>query len=519
METAIRWSPSSTTQEQRFLYVDVIGKSFKLCRVTSVKGNELEYDVLSTHVRVPGFRAFDWSTADESLIAVGQSSGEVNILRMEGNSNESWSFPLRNQRYCNAVAFSKHGLLAGGLDKVRNDVCLNVWDVRHRINTGSSRGTLASDRQGAEPLRKLSSDPITSIKFFRNQPDTLVAGVKGQFLKLFDLRDNSSQAFLTFPTKCVHNTAIDWLDENYFASCSSTADATVCIWDRRMGPRLTVSSTNPEAAQIGPSLSLGNAIQNGSIWSLRFSKTKRGGLGVLSSNGQFKMFDIAKEYLSLESRHSTDETLGQGASTSYPEHIYTKNVRDIRHPYNHQIRGYKKPLRVVSFDFLNMSRSNEPTAVTLLGNGKVEFATVQSSAPPTRLSSQNVLVRGVPFSDRDFKTVNPRPLREKTSEIIQSLRKSAKALAIQNGSAEEQENKCLSSRENREDALFLGSVKPKLRAADALTYLNMSQARCREGYLFDCEKNKRIVSDDPDLQEFWNWVRRKLQIIPVFDPS
>lgn len=107
---------------------------------------------------------------------------------MDGNSNESWSFPLRNQRYCNAVAFSSHGLLAGGLDKVRNDVCLNVWDVNHRIMTGSSRGTLASDRQGAEPLRKLSSDPITSIKFFREQPDTLVAGVKGQFLKLFDLR-------------------------------------------------------------------------------------------------------------------------------------------------------------------------------------------------------------------------------------------------------------------------------------------------------------------------------------------
>jgi WD40 repeat protein len=188
METAIRWSPSSTTKEQRFLYVDVIGKSFKLCRVTSVKGNDLEYDVLSTHIRVPGFRAFDWSAADESLIAVGQSSGEVNILRMDGNSNESWSFPLRNQRYCNAVAFSSHGLLAGGLDKVRNDVCLNVWDVNHRIMTGSSRGTLASDRQGAEPLRKLSSDPITSIKFFREQPDTLVAGVKGQFLKLFDLR-------------------------------------------------------------------------------------------------------------------------------------------------------------------------------------------------------------------------------------------------------------------------------------------------------------------------------------------
>lgn len=193
METAIRWSPYSTTREQRFLYVDVTGKSLRLCRVDSFDGRKvLDYEVLSTHLKVPGFRAFDWSTADESLIAVGQSSGEVTLLRMdEDSSSESWSFPIRNQRYCNAVAFSAHGLLAGGLDKVRNDVCLNVWDVNHRIMAGSSRGALAADRQAVEPLRKLSSDPITSIKFFRDQPDTLIAGVKGQFLKLFDLRGTS----------------------------------------------------------------------------------------------------------------------------------------------------------------------------------------------------------------------------------------------------------------------------------------------------------------------------------------
>jgi WD40 repeat protein len=189
METAIRWSPSSTAREQRFLYVDVTGKSFRLCQVTGFDGRNVDYEVLSTHLKVPGFRAFDWSTTDESLIAVGQSSGEVTLLRMDGDSSESWSFPIRNQRYCNAVAFSSHGLLAGGLDKVRNDFCLNIWDVHHRLAVRHTRGSLAADRQASEPLRKLaSSEPITSIKFFRDQPDTLVAGVKGQFLKLYDLR-------------------------------------------------------------------------------------------------------------------------------------------------------------------------------------------------------------------------------------------------------------------------------------------------------------------------------------------
>lgn len=191
MEAAIRWSPSSTTTEQRFLLADVTGKSFRLCRVTAFDGKNIEHEVLSTHTKVPSFRAFDWSPVDESLVAVGQSSGDATILRMGmggesgSESQETFSFPIRSQRYCNAVAFSSHGLLAAGLDRVRNDFCLNIWDVNQRLAMRGTKGF-------AEPLRKLaSSEPITSIKFFRDQPDTLVAGVKGQFVRIYDLRGAS----------------------------------------------------------------------------------------------------------------------------------------------------------------------------------------------------------------------------------------------------------------------------------------------------------------------------------------
>jgi WD40 repeat protein len=183
MESAIRWSPSSTPAEQRFLTVDVTGKSFRLCKVTGFDGQKLRHEVLSTLTDVPLFRAFDWSTSNENLIAVGQSSGEATILRLDADAKESLSFPVRNQRYCNAVAFSTHGLVASGLDRVRNDFCLNIWDVNQRLApAGGSKGF-------PEPLRKLaSSEPITSIKFFRDQPDTLVTGVKGQFVRIYDLR-------------------------------------------------------------------------------------------------------------------------------------------------------------------------------------------------------------------------------------------------------------------------------------------------------------------------------------------
>lgn len=192
METAIRWSPSSALDDQRFLYVDVAGRSLKHCKVASSShGPKLTYNVLDSRSDVPAFRAFDWSPADEGLVAVGQSSGEATVLRMNEDAQNTIVFPARNQRYCNTVAFNTEGLLAAGLDKVRNDFCLNIWDLNQRVplGRGGTRG-FGSDRQPVvEPLRKLaSSESITSVKFFKGQPEMLVAGVKGQFVRIYDLR-------------------------------------------------------------------------------------------------------------------------------------------------------------------------------------------------------------------------------------------------------------------------------------------------------------------------------------------
>ena len=85
MESAIRWSPSSTAAEQRFLSVDVTGKAFRLCRVTGFDGKNVRHEVVSTLTNTPPFRAFDWSTSNENLISVGQSSGEATILRLDAD--------------------------------------------------------------------------------------------------------------------------------------------------------------------------------------------------------------------------------------------------------------------------------------------------------------------------------------------------------------------------------------------------------------------------------------------------
>ncbi|KAL4962321.1 uncharacterized protein BDV14DRAFT_109822 [Aspergillus stella-maris] len=517
MDRAIRWSPSSSPTNQRFLLADVAGQQFRLCNVTSVHPTtkSLTYDVLSTHIKVPSFRAFDWSPLDESLVAVGQSSGDATILRIpegEAESKEVYNFPAKTQRYCNAVAFSSHGLLAAGLDRVRNDQCLHIWDVHSRLSTRAGRG------YHVEPLRKLGSEPITSVKFFRDQPEVLVVGVKGpqqQLVRIVDLREQPQTTFLQFSTSCVHNLAIDWLDENYIASGPSGMDSTVCIWDRRVGARLSAATPGFETnGQSEPAIQFdGVKSDKASIWSLRFSKTKRGCLGVLSSNGHFKAYNVAKEYVAEEFRSPMDRTLGENSISTYPEPIYTKAVCDILSPFDHPSRGCKESERVVSFDFLNISNEHEPSAVTLAADNQIKIVSVKPPAPQVRLSSQGMLVCGKPDEASDFKSL--RPLGTRGSSIGQlakvlresTLQRQDKLKATNKKDIAQDKPAHLSSREERERLLFAG-VPGRMTVKEALTLLTVNMRRCKEGYLFNETRNKQILADDPSLQEFWDWIER-----------
>ena len=224
MESAIRWYQNSTSNDQRFLLVDVSGRSLKLCKLNSIDKGVVQYDTLFSNSKVPAFRAFDLSPNDSSMVAVGQSSGEVTVLRLDekGSHNITFSLPIRNQRYCNAVAFSSNNLLAAGLDKVRNDFCLNVWDVTQQAAIQSGTSGENTENRGSEPLRRLaSSEPITSLKFFADQPQTLVAGVKGQFIRLYDLRGMSNkEASLYSSTEYSHRTTWKPFSTVRYSICS-----------------------------------------------------------------------------------------------------------------------------------------------------------------------------------------------------------------------------------------------------------------------------------------------------------
>lgn len=325
-------------------------------------------------------------------------------------------------------------------------------------------------------------------------------------------------------TRCVHNLAIDWLDENYIASCQPTNESTICVWDRRVGARLVSpslgsSASSPDSNQSAAALQFKNVFDaKSTIWSLRFSKTNRGHLGALSSTGHLKTFEIAKDYQSEEYRASIDETFGQGAFKNYPEPVFTRRIRDVCLPFDHPTRGCEEKDRVVTFDFLNLSMSPQPSAITLDGHGQPRIVTARPPPARVSLSSQGVLACSIPSGDSDITTIYPLSDSESPiADLVVGIRDRVLSSSTDPSSAADKKSTTsralnsdpVSSRELREQALSLGTSGTLLTAQEALTLCTLAQARCREGYRFDAARNWSIVADDPALQDLWTWIERE----------
>ena len=80
------------------------------------------------------------------------------------------------------------------------------------------------------------------------------------------------------------------------------------------------------------------------------------------------------------------------------------------------------------------------------------------------------------------------------------------------------EKKILSSRERHEKSHYV-LLKSFISANTAYAMLNaLMLQRCRKRYLFDCEKNREILIDDPWLQDVWLWIEGSLDCVASIVP-
>jgi len=193
-EPLIRWSPNPSRDE--FMKIDL---NYRVVQIYQATGHALpghfDFRPTAKHNEFPSLSAVDWSPAIPGLVAVGNSRGEINLLRVDDDSNDVLTLPLKQPRACQSVAFNTTGLLAVGLDRVRNDSCLQIWDVNERLMgwDPKRKGWGGVPVATLEPRKLEASVSVTSIRFFEDQPQTLVVGIKNQWVRIHDLRGMSGR--------------------------------------------------------------------------------------------------------------------------------------------------------------------------------------------------------------------------------------------------------------------------------------------------------------------------------------
>lgn len=458
MEAAIRFNQNSLPGvEQLFLKVDVAGRSFHLNRIQEVKKGKVRYDVTDSATKIPSFRAFDWHPTIPTLVAFGQPSGDAGFADLARNEI-TLTLPAKNQRPCNAVALNTTNILAVGLDRIRADSCLNIWDINQRLTAPEKASSPLGSSQIA-PLHGLASgDSITSLKFFQDQPKLLAAGIKNHSVRLYDLRDQSSASgyALQFATRCVNNLAIDPVDENYFASCFPSAITQIMLWDRRMVSRASMAqrgfgqATNQHSQPLEPALEMHDVIdQPGTIWALRFSKTNRGCLGALSSSGQVRIMDFGREYAVSE----------ESAALSRPWDHLPPQALSLSRAHSATNAFFNPPAmqemeRVVSFDFTTSeTKAQRPKIITLTLDGQVLVQNLGAEPRPNHiLCGSKPILAGC----------DDRPDHQRRLEHLQ-----------------------------------------KLLLEDA----DKQKTRCLNGYRFDASTNISLVQDELSLCKLWSWIK------------
>ncbi|KAL9070572.1 MAG: hypothetical protein Q9157_005759 [Trypethelium eluteriae] len=483
MEAAIRWSPHAKEADLQFLIIDVAGNRLELNRINKfISGDTIEYSTEARREKLPNFTAFDWSKTHGTLVGIGSASGEAILLDLSGDDPEApfvQSFPIRHQRKCNSIAFSHENLLATGLDRVRNDFCMNIYDV-HQSSLRSG--------EPQEPYQKLSSsEAITSIKFCNGYSQTLLAGVARQCIRFYDLRDPYNYGMAQFNTRYVHNIAIDPLDENYFLSAGPPGEPAVTIWDKRFISRQIPGTPNSDAASPGAVLELRPAIDhttssnsstgsNASIWSLRFSGQKRGRFCVLSSTGEVKAYEIASH--ATDAPHVIPPVNHLGGS-AWSSSVYTRRTHTIASPWHNVHSSNGEVHRLMAFDF--MTGADQP-----LDRGLIALHSDRSvSCIPGPSYPAHAKISGV---DEFMICKDTHIITGRAEDPSRSI--SDELTSLQSPNTDEPGSRAL------------------LDLDEALLWLTVQRRRCLEGYLFDCAKNMRITADDSALVEMWGSIGR-----------
>ncbi|KAM3415416.1 hypothetical protein BST61_g8941 [Cercospora zeina] len=482
MEAAVRWSPLAPSERPRFLLVDVIDQSVALHQITQWRRSGVGSTQLARCGRLPNFGAFDWSKSDESIVALGLVSGSACLVQLHDDGRPAATlatFKLRQQRKCNSIAIGAQNWLAVALDRTRSDACLNIFDAKAPPT--------------AEPLRRLCpAEVVSSVRFSPTRPHELIVAAQRSFIRLYDLRDGDSggAGSLQVATRNVHNIAVDPLDDNYFASAGSTGDPSVTVWDKRCiaqstsasGAAAAVFDFHPAVDDTAPT----------TIWSLRYSGQQRGRLAMCSSRGELRVVDMAEGQSSIL---RGSEYLPNNARGGQPwtHNRYVSQVRMVqRAAHEHAEPG------IIAFDWISADpHAAAQNILQLRPDRRVDIVRVPRAVAQASVTARHDLS----LACDDVVVVEPKPILDSGApQAIGALERTAEDFGPQVYQGESMHG------QSEEAALTCTVESSQLR--QMVSSVTIQRERCRRGYLFDCNKNLKIVSGHWQLERLWDIVDR-----------
>ena len=329
--------------------------------------------------------------------------------------------------------------------------------------------------------------------------------------------DSSTAGIAQFQTRQVHNISIDPLDENYFLSAGTAGDPTVTVWDTRFVKQRVASNDNAGGGAVLEFKPVVDNSQSASIWSLRYSGTKRGTFGVLANTGEFKIIELAQH------SHQPSETADTPFARAWASPYYTKATHHLRYASHDKQHRHDEKERVVAYDFMTTGNPlGGQCALALHSNREVEVLRVPPIPPRINVSALEEI-----YKDRTCIARPTSPYGTVAEDLIQvqnralgdkydiehdhkpNLSASIDRLSLSNS----QRSLPLLSTEHpshhmHEDLLDLAFPEFKIPLSDYLAVLQAPKRRVQEGYSLDCAKNKAIVHNDPWLVDVWTLIDR-----------
>lgn len=252
----------------------------------------------------------------------------MDLLRLESThrirehaANRNSHNPLspRAPRACVSLAFCPvtPQYLAVGLDKLRNDPSLYIWDLHSSTptrvlspSTSSPTHIVAPPPSPARPLTGLPSSPrsyhpiprtelgpradlrtlqthsqnesVHSLAWLPQSNHLLAAGLSQRVLRLFDLR-SSAPVVASAPGR-VYALSTDPFEPHHLAA---TGDGVVTLWDVRKLPVQLLTFSERDALADGTRTQNGNVRK---ISDLEFSSVRRGVLATLGHDASYVRF-------------------------------------------------------------------------------------------------------------------------------------------------------------------------------------------------------------------------------------